>query len=61
MHKLLFYNKFISGFSGLGVACWLLVLKFAGSNPAEAVGFLGRKHPQHTLLRKGSKAIGTIS
>ena len=25
---------------GLGVACWPLVPKFAGSNPAEAVGFL---------------------
>ena len=30
-------------FGGLGVACWPLVHKFAGSNPAEAVGFLGRK------------------
>ena len=29
------------GFGGL--ACWPLVPKFAGSNPAEAVGFLGRK------------------
>ena len=33
----------ISGFGGLGVACWPLVPKFAGSNPAEAVGFLGQK------------------
>ena len=32
-----------SGFGRLGVACWPLVPKFAGSNPAEAVGFLGRK------------------
>jgi len=24
-------------FGGLGVACWLLVHKFAGSNPAESV------------------------
>ena len=31
------------GFGGLGVACWPLVPKFAGSNPSEAVGFLGRK------------------
>ena len=31
------------GFGGLGVACWPLVPKFAGSNPAEAIGFLGRK------------------
>ena len=30
------------GFGGLGVACWPLVPKFADSNPAEAVGFLGR-------------------
>ena len=29
-----------SGFGGLEVACWPLVHKFAGSNPAEAVGFL---------------------
>jgi hypothetical protein len=28
---------------GLEVACWPLVPKFAGSHPAEAVGFLGRK------------------
>jgi len=40
----------VKGFSGLGVACWPLVPKFAGSNPAEAVGFLGRKNPQHTFL-----------
>ena len=38
----------ISGFSGLEVACWPLVPKFAGSNPAEAVGFLRvNKNPQH--------------
>jgi len=30
----------MSGFGGLGVACWPLVPKFAGSNPAETVGFL---------------------
>jgi hypothetical protein len=38
-------NLYYSGFSGLEVACWPLVPKFAGSNPAEAVGFLGRKNP----------------
>ena len=32
-----------SSFGGLGVACWTLVPKFAGSNPAKAVGFLGEK------------------
>ena len=31
------------GFSGLEVACWLLVPKFAGSNPAEAVEFFRAK------------------
>ena len=31
------------GFGGLEVACWHLVPKFAGSNPAEAVGFLRAK------------------
>ena len=51
----------ISGFGGLGVACWPLVPKFAGSNPAEAVGFLGRKNPQHAFLWRGSKAVGPVS
>ena len=32
-----------SGFGGLQVACWSLVPKFAGSNPAEAVGFFRAK------------------
>ena len=62
------YNKYmrinnlpISGFGDLGVACWPLVPKFAGSNPAEAVGFLGRKNPQHAFIRRGSKAVGPMS
>jgi hypothetical protein len=38
-----------------------LVPKFAGSNPAEAVGFFGRKNPQHTFLRRGSKAVCPMS
>ena len=29
-----------SSFGGLEVVCWPLVSKFAGSNPAEVVGFL---------------------
>ena len=33
----------LSGFGGLEVVCWPLVPKFAGSNPAEAVGFLRAK------------------
>jgi hypothetical protein len=31
------------GIGGLGVACWPLIPTFAGSNPAKAVGYLGRK------------------
>ena len=44
------------GFGGLGVACWPLAPKFAGSNPAE-----GRKNPQHAFFRRGSKAVGPMS
>ena len=36
------YIRFI-GFGGLEVACWPLEPKFAGSNPAEDVGFLRAK------------------
>ena len=60
-HEFSSYVTQISGFGGLGVACWPLVPKFAGSNPAEAVGFLGRKNPQHAFLRRGSKAVGPMS
>ena len=59
-----YHQKFIfkvsphtSGFGVLGFACWPLVPKFAGSNPAEAVGFLGRKNPQHVFLWRGSKVV----
>jgi hypothetical protein len=45
----------------LEVACWPLVPKFAGSNPAEAVGFLRAKNPQHAFLQRGSKAVGPMS
>jgi len=40
-----FFNRYEDtiGFGGLEVACWPLVPKFAGSNPAEAVGFLRAK------------------
>jgi hypothetical protein len=43
------------------LACWPLVPKFAGSDPAEAVGFFGRKNPQHAFLRRGSKAVDHMS
>ena len=55
------YNQQFSGFGGLEVACWPLVPTFAGSNPAEAVGFFGRKNPQCSFLRRGSKAVGPMS
>ena len=38
---------------GLGVACRPLVPKFAGSNPAEAVGFLRAKKPSARLPSEG--------
>ena len=38
-----------SGYGGLGVACWPLVPKFAGSNPTEAVGFLRAKNSSARL------------
>ena len=40
---------------------WPLVPEFAGSNPAETDGFLGRKNPQRAFLRRGSKAVGPMS
>ena len=45
------YKK--SGFGGLEVACWPLVPKFAGSNPAEAVGFFGAKKSSARLPSEG--------
>ena len=42
-----------SGFGGLGVACWPLVPKYAGWNPAEVVGFLGRKKSSARLPSEG--------
>jgi len=50
-----------TGFGGLEVACWPLVPKFEGSNPAKAVGFLRAKNPQHAFLRRGSKAVRPMS
>ena len=37
-----------SGFGSLEVACWPLVPKFAGSNPAEVVGFFRAKKTSAT-------------
>jgi hypothetical protein len=51
----------LRGFRGLEVACWPLVHMFAGSHPAEVVGFLGRKYPQQDFLRRGGKDVGSMS
>jgi hypothetical protein len=47
----------LSGFGGLEITCWPLVPKFAGSNPAEAVGFFSAKNPQHAFLGGEVKAV----
>jgi hypothetical protein len=55
------YANIHSSFGGAEEACWPLIPKFAGSNAAEAVGFLkGDKNPQHACLRNGSKIIGPM-
>jgi hypothetical protein len=43
----------ISGFGDLEDACWPLVPKFAGSNPAEAEGFLRAKKSSARLPSEG--------
>jgi len=55
------YIELDNSFSGLEVACWPLVPKFMGSNPAKAVRFLGQKNPQLAFLWRGSKAVGPMS
>jgi hypothetical protein len=45
----------------LVVSMWPLVPNIAGSLPAEAVGFFGRKNPQHAFFQKGSKAVCPMS
>jgi hypothetical protein len=37
-----------------------MVPKFAGSNPAETVGFFGRKNPQHAFLRSHVAVLGHV-
>jgi len=54
-------KKKYTGIGGLVVACWPLVPKFAGSNPAKAVGFLECKNPQHAFFQRGSKAVGSVA
>ena len=52
---LFFLRLEVSGFGGL------VVSMLAGSIPAEAVGFFGRKNPQHAFLGGGSKAISHVA
>jgi hypothetical protein len=40
---LFFFTSLRNQHRGLGVACWLLVPNFAGSNPPKAVGILRKK------------------
>ena len=44
-----------SGFGGL------VVSMLAGSIPTEAVGFFGRKNPQHSFLGGRSKAVSHVA
>ena len=46
-------DRGFSGFGGLGVVCWPLVPTFAGSNPAEAVGFFRAKKSSACLPSEG--------
>ena len=50
-HYVLPYS--ISGFGGLEVACWPLVLEFAGSDPAEVVEFFRAKNSSARLPSEG--------
>ena len=52
-----------SWFGCLEVACWLLVPKFAGSHPAEDVGFFRAKKKilNTPSFERGSKAVGPMS
>ena len=48
----LIVSRLWSGYGGLEVACWPLVPKFAGSNPAEAVGFFRAKNSSASFGRE---------
>ena len=51
-----------SGFGGLEVACWPLVPKYVGSNPAEGVGFFRAKKTLSTpSFGRESKAVCPMS
>jgi hypothetical protein len=48
-----------SGFGGLGVSVLASGTKFAGSNPAEAVGFLRAEKSSARLPSEGKKSRGS--
>jgi hypothetical protein len=51
--EFLFIYSHHNGFGSLEVACWPLVPKFTGSNPAEAVRFLRAKKSSACLPSEG--------
>jgi hypothetical protein len=48
-------------FGGLVVSMLASGTQVPGPNPAEAVGFFGRKNPHHAFIRRESKAVGSMS
>ena len=53
MHEVQTVVKKGKRLGGLEVACWPLVHKFAGSNPAEAVGFFRANKSSARLPSEG--------
>ena len=53
MYIYIYIYIYMNGFGGLEVACWPLVPKFAGSNQAQAVGFLRAKKSSARLPSEG--------
>jgi hypothetical protein len=51
-------RNLLNSFGGREVACWPLVPKLAGSNPAEAVGFfMAKKSPARLPFGREVKAV----
>ena len=55
-HIYIYLPQRLSGCGGLEVACWSLILKFAGSNPTEAVGFFRAKKSSTRLSWEGKES-----
>jgi hypothetical protein len=55
-------RAFVSGFGGLGVSALASDTQVRGFKPGrQPSDFSGRKNPQRTFLRKGSKTVGPMS